>query len=190
MKKTLLPDLRASVARAAVALFMLSVLPSQARTIAGAQVPAVMQTDAGVLELALCGVRDSLWIEHYVTAVYVPRGASVQAINDAERPKAVRLHIVNSQYLPSEIPQKWRVALQSELDPQQMDKVRSAYKSLRTGDVITTLYTPDDGLRMLVNGRPLVTAQGHGVISAILKAWAEKESVTGKLARLNAKHAC
>lgn len=156
----------------------------------GVALPRYLQTPSGLLERTVCGVRDSLWIEHYVAAVYVPRGGSLDAVRDAQQAKAVTLHVIEDRYLPDEIPEKWRPALERSLPKAAMGRVRAAYRGLRDGDVVTILYTPRDGLMLSVNDRLYVQGRGHTVIEAILAAWAEDEPLTTKLRRMTEKHAC
>ena len=43
--------------------------------VAGVELPDEVQVDGLALALASCGVRDTLWVEHYVAAVYLPPDA-------------------------------------------------------------------------------------------------------------------
>jgi hypothetical protein len=163
---------------------------ASAKTFEGVHLPERLQSRSHVLELAACGVRDTLWIEHYVAAVYVQRHESLRALMDEDKPKAVALHVVDDRYLPDEIPSKWRGALESALAPTAMTKVRQAYRGLRNGDVVYVVYTPGQGVVLSVNAEPLVRARGHTVITSILQAWAEDEPMSAKLERLQRKHGC
>jgi hypothetical protein len=172
------------------ALWLLQSASAAAVTRAGVDLPRYLQTERGLLELAVCGVRDTFWIDHYVTAVYVPRGESVLVVRDPQYAKAIRLHVIESRFLPPEIPDKWRRALAGALDGKAMAKVNSAYRSLVDGDVITIVYTPTRGIVFSLNGRTVVRGRGHGVINAVLQEWAEGESVSGKLEKLRDRYAC
>jgi hypothetical protein len=156
----------------------------------GVYLPDRLRLYSHVLELAACGVRDTLWIEHYVTAVYVQRGESLQALRREDQAKAVALHVVEDRYLPDEIPSRWRKALESTLAPTAMANVRQAYRTLRNGDIATVFYTPRRGVVLSVNGEPIVRTAGHAVISSILKAWAADEPLAAKLERLQREHSC
>jgi hypothetical protein len=160
------------------------------KTFEGVYLPERLKLQSHVLELAACGVRDTLWIEHYVTAVYVKRGESLQALRRDDQPKAVALHVVEDRYLPDEIPTKWRAALERALTPTAMANVRQAYRSLRNGDIASVSYAPRRGVVLSVNGEPIVRTADHAVISSILKAWAADEPVVAKLERLQREHGC
>ncbi len=159
-------------------------------TLAGVQLTRTLDAAGLQLELASCGVRDTLWIDHYVAALYLPRGASLQAARDPARAKAVLMVIVESRYLPAGIPEKWRLALDRELALEPMSRVRRAYRNLSDGDVVTILYLPEGGVSMLVNGRSVVFDPGHAVIDSILESWAGADPLSGKLRRLSLRHPC
>lgn len=161
-----------------------------AATIAGAHVPDALDTSAGRLELVSCGVRDTLWVDHYVAGLYVPRGATAQAVRDARQPKAVRIQVLDARWMPANVPEKWRDALRKELEREPMAKVRAAYDRLDDGDVVTFTYVPQRGVRMAVNGRGVMQTPGQEVIQTILQAWAEGDPISGKLHRLRLEHPC
>jgi len=158
--------------------------------------PAALAAEVGCQKLRLvsCGVRDTLWIDHYAAGLYLPKGQSAQSVQDEvqdeKRPKAVQLKIINARYLPEDIPQKWRGALKSEMKHEPMVRVRQAYDRLSDGDVVTFSYLPGKGMTMQVNGRTVTRTPGDAVIDSILKAWAGKDPVTGKLHRLALQFPC
>src|SRR5581483_2326573 len=82
-----------------------------ATTLAGVDLRPSLQSRAGPLALVSCGVRSTLAIDHYVSALYVPRNGSVQALRNPKAAKAVQIHITNDVFLPGEVPSKWRNAL-------------------------------------------------------------------------------
>lgn len=161
-----------------------------AATLADVHLPPTMSVGGRELELVACGVRDTLWIDHYVAGLYVPKGESPRTAKDGRRPKAVRMQVVQSAFLPSSIPERWRRALQSELAQEPMQRVRRAYARLGDGDVVIFGYVPEEGVTMQVNGTLVVRAPGHALIDSILHAWAGKDAISGKLQRLALEHPC
>lgn len=142
------------------------------------------------MQVVTCGVRHTLWIEHYVAGLYVLPGASAQAVRDAKQHKTVRLRMVETRYLPKRIPRKSRRALEGELPGDAMARVNSAYGRLADGDIVSISYAPANGVELRVNDRVLARAPDHGVIDAILAAWAGKEPVPAKLEQLVREHGC
>jgi hypothetical protein len=171
-------------------LLMLAPAAAPAATVAGISIPGYLRTHAGRLELASCGVRRTLWIEHYVAALYLPRGASVQALPDARTPKAVLLHIVDARYLPGEIPGKWAHVLDREIAPRAMTRVRRLYRKLTDGDILTMVYQPRRGTAMRFNGALIARVRGHALVRAILDTWADEEPLADKLHELAVEHRC
>jgi hypothetical protein len=157
-----------------------------------AGVPLETQLNVGGSALALrsCGIRDTLWIEHYVAALYLPPRASVQAMQDADEAKAVRIRILDRRWLPRELPRKWSAALAAGLPEEPLRQVRAAYSALTLGDDVEIAYAPPRGTEMRVNGRLVARAAGHAVIDSLLATWAGPEPVAGKLVRTAARHPC
>ena len=162
-----------------------------AATIAGSQLAGVVDSQDGKpLELVSCGVRHTLWIEHYAAGLYVRSGTQVRSVRDPQEAKAVRLHMIDTRYLPKQIPKKWRTALERELEPDAMARVNRAYSSLSNGDEVTISYAPRGGIELRVNERVLARAPGHGVIDSILSEWAQGDPLEQRLARLARDHPC
>ena len=174
-----------------MAAFTLALVSAAAAaTLAGVQLAPSLELGGRKLELVSCGVRDTLWIDHYAAGLYVPYGSSAHAARDAGAAKAVRLKVIQARYLPERVPEKYREALQRELAREPMVKVRRAYDRLSDGDVVTFTYLPTEGVTMLVNGRQVMQAPGHDAIESILEAWSEKDPISGKLHRLRLEHPC
>jgi hypothetical protein len=163
---------------------------AQPASVGGVEFTRYLHTREGVLELASCGVRNTLWMEHYVAALYVPRGGSARAVQDREQPKAVVMQVVDGRFIPQRIPRKWRRPLGRTLDAATFSRVQRAFRTLSEGDRITVLYTPRSGLSMYLNDRLVAQDEGHTVIDAILDAWKENDTIQGKLDRLQSEHPC
>ena len=159
-------------------------------SLTGIELPARMRSDAGPLELIVCGVRDSLWIEHYVAGLYVSVGASTQAAADTRRAKGVRLHVLESAYLPTDIPDKWRKALKEVIDEEPLARIGAAYRKISTGDVLRIVYDPQSAVTITLNSELVAYVPGHRVVDSILSTWAEHQPVGEKLARLAIEHPC
>ena len=173
------------------AAFWLFVRPSPALRVAGVDVPAHTRLAGQTLELASCGVRDTLWVDHYIAALYLEPGANAQqAMLDAGQAKLVDLRIVGVHRLPDQIPEQWRSALRDELASDALARVRAAYHGLRAGDRVELGYAPGHGVSLSVNARLVAQDAGHGVFAAMLRAWADGDPISGKLHRLLLRHPC
>jgi hypothetical protein len=168
----------------------LTLAAAAAVTLAGVPLETYMKVGGDPVALRSCGIRDTLWIDHFVAALYVPPRGSVQAVQDAGQPKAVRIRILDRRWLPHELPRKWSAALEAGLPEEPLRRVHAAYAALALGDDVEITYAPQRGAEMRVNGRLITHASGHGVIDSLLATWAGRESVTAKLARIAARHPC
>ena len=157
---------------------------------AQSQLPTTVSQAGAVLERDSCGVRDSLWIDHYAAGLYVAPGDPITSVRDPGAPKAVRLEMISMKFVPETIPEKWLAALEGALPAGPLARLRKAYRSLGDGDVMTIGYAPGTGVTVQVNGRQVTAVPQHAVIDAILSAWAGEESVDAKLAKLLTDHPC
>lgn len=139
---------------------------------------------------AACGVRHTLWIEHYAAQLYVPAGASVMAVGDPEQPKMLRMRVLNTFLMPTDIPRKWRDALEPVLDGEAMKRLQVGYGGLQAGDTVVVTYQPQNGIALRINDRTVVSAEGHAAIDALLAAWADDAPVRKKLAGTASRNRC
>jgi hypothetical protein len=179
-----------AIALLAATLYLLATNGVSSAMLGDVRIPDTLQTPAGTLHIRACGVRKTLWIDHYAAALFVPRGASVAALRDRHRAKAVYLRFIETRYLPEEIPSEWRHAVERYLDSRAMERLQRIYRSLAPGDVITIVYTPARGVTVAMNGKSLLRLRGDGLVRSILHTWAGREPLSEKLRELEAKHAC
>ncbi|MEW5726444.1 MAG: chalcone isomerase family protein [Pseudomonadota bacterium] len=158
---------------------------------AGVTLPERLDAGGQQFDLVACGVRDTLWITHYVSAIYVPPGAApVQAVSDPSWAKLVRVVIVNGTWLPDDIPEEYREPLREDLARDPFGLFQRYYQNLAAGDVINALYLPGRGVALSVNGRMVATEPGHDLIEELMKAWSEADPVTKRLHRLIMNNPC
>jgi len=139
---------------------------------------------------AACGVRHTLWIEHYSAQLYLPKGTSIAAVSDPGMPKMLRMRMLNTFLMPPEIPRRWREALRPVLDGEDLKRLQDGYDGLRRGDTVVVTYRPKTGIALSINERTLVTAEGHAAIDALLAAWSQDAPLEKKLAGTAARNRC
>ena len=155
------------------------------------QVPSALRVGNVQLPAASCAARDTLWIHHYVAALYVPTQESpVAALQDPAQPKALQVQILSKTFLPKEMPKKYRAALESELDGPAVGAIREAWHGLSVGDRVIVAYLPGPGVTLQLNDRVIARSQKHEVIDALLKTWAEGEPVPQRVNRVVEEHPC
>ena len=153
--------------------------------------PAVVQHAGTALAAASCGVRQTLWIEHYTAVLYLPRRAAPQEeLIDPLSPKLLEITIVDTRFLPRDIPRKWREPIERHLDAQGRARAQAAYNGLAAGDRLTLAYAADQGVTFKVNGRLVAKSAGHSLVDDILATWADDEPMRTKLRRTMAKNVC
>ncbi len=153
--------------------------------------PPSLRLGNETLAAASCAKRETLWIDHYVAALYVPPGQPAEmSLQDATRAKALEIQLLSRKLMPAELPRKYRRALEATLDPAAMGRVRAAYRLLQNGDVITVTYLPGPGVSLRVNGDLIASAGDHRVIDAVLVAWAGDRPLNPQLRATLAKHPC
>jgi len=165
-------------------------LPASAQSEARAVLPPTLNDRGRNLQLVSCGMRDTLWIDHYAAGLYIPRGADMQTVRDASSSKGVLIRMITTRYLPDQIPAKWLKALEGTAPPASLANLRRAYRSLNDGDLMSIVYEPAKGVTIRVNGRRVSHVSDHEVIDAILQAWAEDRPVSEKLEKLSSEHPC
>jgi hypothetical protein len=161
--------------------------------ICGAAVGASATLKQGGVQLAAasCGVRKTLWLEHYSAILYLPKRAAAQEeLASPAAPKALEMTIIDPRFLPRDIPRKWREPIEKHLDAAAAARATEAYRSLKRGDRLALAYATDQGVTMRINDRLVARSQGHGLVEAILVTWADEEPMREKLRRTMARNAC
>ena len=169
-----------------LALGVLTLMPATA-----VQVPSALRVGNQSLPAASCATRETLWIHHYVAALYVPpRAAPDTALQDPKQPKALHVQILSKSFLPKDLPRKWNHALEAQLDSAAVSAIRTAWQQLSVGDQVTIAYAPGPGVTLQLNDRLIARTPKHDVIDALLHAWAEGEPVPQRVNRVVARHPC
>jgi hypothetical protein len=153
--------------------------------------PASLRLGDQTLAAASCARRETLGLSHYIATLYVRPGDSAPlALLDPNRAKALEIGILSKAFMPPEIPRKYRRALDAELDDDDMDRLREAYRALRPGDLIRIAYVPGAGLNLSVNGQRIIATPEHRVVETLLVTWAGDKPLDQHLRATLAKHPC
>lgn len=154
-------------------------------------VPGALRLRDTRLEAASCGVRSTLWIEHYVAALYLPgRRSAIEELVDPASAKALYVRILNDDHLPARIPREWREPIVRHLSPGDLSRAREAYRGLKPGDELFITYLPGAGVSLLVNDRVMASSSGHALVEAVLNTWTEDEPLAEKLRAVMADNPC
>jgi hypothetical protein len=155
------------------------------------QVPTGMTVGNQPLRAASCASRDTLWIHHYVAALYVPpREAPLVALQDPKKPKALLVQILSRSFLPREMPKKWSATLERELDRAELERIHAAWRGLAIGDRVMVAYAPGRGVTLELNERTVASADEHRLVQALLETWADGQPVANRVNAVVQKHPC
>ena len=148
----------------AAAAFVLSATPT-AHLHAQPRTATVGDT---ALPLASCAMRETLWLDLYQVALYLPDGTSLdpQAILRSQTPKIVRLHVTYDGEVPADIPEAWQERVRAETERELQD----IYSGLTTGDVVLLAHRPDEGATVVVNGNVAKTDRSGRLVADLLGA--------------------
>ena len=167
-------------------LLALTLLPATA-----IQVPGALRVGNQSLPAASCATRDTLWIHHYVAALYVPpKTAPAAALQDPKEPKALHIQVLSRSLLPKDLPVKWRDTLEAHLDLPSFTSVRLAWREVAVGDQVTIAYVPGSGVTLQLNDRVVARSPRHDVVDALLQTWAENEPISERVNRVIARNPC
>lgn len=178
--------------RAAGALLaaQLAALPGAA-SMTMLDMPEALQLGEEKLVPASCGIRSTLWIEHYVSVLYLPgRRPSANELMDPGAAKVLRLKLASTRLIPHDIPRKWREPIARHLSREEYARAGSAYRTLRPGDIVTIAYAPGLGARLHFNERVVARTADHSLIDAILETWAGGDPLPQKLHRVMRRNPC
>jgi hypothetical protein len=153
--------------------------------------PGSLRIGDQTLAAASCARRETLGLSHYTATLYVHAGDSAPlALLDPNRAKAFEIGLLSRAFMPPEIPRKYRRALASVLDDDDMDRLREAYRALSPGDLIRIAYVPGAGLNLSVNGQRIIATPDHRIVESILVTWANGKPLDQHLRATLAKHPC
>ena len=154
---------------------------SQAQTteIEDVQFPNTFTAGSHSVTLNGGGVREKMWIDLYVGALYLPEKSSDAAsIMDANEPQVIRLHIV-STLITSE---KMVEAVEEGFDNStggkkadlrtEIDNFIAAFKDeIKENDIYEIIYTPEKGTEVYKNGSLKGTIAGLKFKKALFGIW-------------------
>lgn len=163
---------------AAAALALSAVIPT-ANLHAQPRTVTVKDT---TLPLASCALRETLWLDLYQVALYLPEGTPLdpQALLRSEIPKIVRLHVTYDGEVPADIPEAWQERVRAETERELQD----IYSGLRTGDVILLAHRPDEGTTVMVNGSVAKTDPSGRLVADFLGALIGDDPTSHNMKRL------
>jgi hypothetical protein len=159
----------------------------------GVRLPDNVQLAGSELALNGAGVRTRVFFKVYVGALYLRQktGSTDAVLTDAGA-KRVAMHMLRDleaeqllsafndglkkNHAPDEL---------ARLDPQvkQLDKIFTAVKAVKKGDVVLLDYLPGAGTRVTVRGEDKGTIPGEDFNRALLRIWLGEQPADAALKR-------
>lgn len=140
-----------------------------------------LRVDDTIMPLVGKGVRTAMWVEVYACYLYLPHAAaSVDEIKAEAMPVAVDVRILVDGSL-AEIPERWRKVFQREVSVEAYARLMQVSREIARYDHVTFVYRPEDGTRVLHNGRAVAYQPGKSLMNALLDQWLGNEPVSRSL---------
>jgi hypothetical protein len=146
--------------------------------------PPATSADGNNLVLNGYGIRELWWLDLYAVGLYLPqRNSNLSQINQPDMPKSIWIKLLYAGPRPKDLPRSLKRELFPVLTPSQEQALEAAYDTLKRGDLIRIVYTPEGGTQMFLNGKHVVTAD-HRVMERLLDRWIGPAPVSKDLRRL------
>ena len=125
------------------------------------------------------GLREKLYIDVYVGALYLPaKTTDARAILGGDGPGSVLMHILYKEISKQKMTDGWIDGLDANLSTDELQAIQprlDAFNKLFTtthkGDVLSITYTPGKGTEVHVNGEWRGAVEGNDFFRALLKIW-------------------
>ena len=162
-------------------LFMLSMMTSQAREVAGISLPEQIVRDADNAELVLngAGIRKKFFFSIYLASLYLQQSTSdIAEVMDVDRPARVQMQILYSKVEKEKFVEGWNDGYSANLDAEKLQAVRdrldqfnSMFETLQEGDLISLDYVPGKGTHVSIKGVEKGVVPGGDFYQALLLVW-------------------
>ncbi|UCH39427.1 MAG: chalcone isomerase family protein [Gammaproteobacteria bacterium] len=136
--------------------------------------------DGQTLVLNGIGLREKLWVDVYVGALYLPnRSSDVAEILSRPGPWRVQLDFVYKEVDRDKLIEAWREGFEKNQNSETLKKLQARIdqfyqyfdSSVVAKEQYAFDYRPDQGVRVSRNGKPLGTIPGEDFKNALLEIW-------------------
>jgi len=162
-------------------LMVLMLIPTNAQTkINGIVMPNVMKVNGKYLKLNGGGVREKLFLDLYVGALYLQEKTSdANKIISNDKPMAIKMRIisgmVNKENMEEAIREGFDKSTKNNIAPikTKIDQLinKGFASAIVKGDMFDLIYVPNVGTKLLKNNKLLVTIKGLDFKKALFGIW-------------------
>ena len=170
---------------------ILTSLPAAAVKISGVEIPDSLTLPNGGPTLVLngVGVREKLFLDIYIGALYLPAKTSdAQAILSGSGPASVMMHFLYKEVSKEKITDAWTDGLTANLTAAEMtalnsrlDKFNTLFRTMREGEVIQINNLPGTGTEVRINGEWRGNVEGDDFFRSLLAIWLGAHPVSNSL---------
>lgn len=170
---------------------ILASLPATAATIRGVEIPDTLTVANGSPALILngAGVREKLFLDIYVGALYLPaKSSDAQAILSSPGPACVAMHFLYKEVGKEKITGAWEdglaanhTAAEMQALQAQLEIFNALFRTMRKGEVIRICYLPGTGTEVQINGERRGNVEGETFFHALLGIWLGTHPVSNDL---------
>ena len=152
---------------------------SEAREIAGIDVPENITIKNKVLVLNGAGIRKKLFIKVYVGALYLTmKRTSVDQILSDPGPKRITMSFLYKEVSAEKLVDGWNEGFKANNSAEELkalqdriNQFNSFFVTVHKGDVIRLDYMPDEGTQVWINNMLKGAVPGEDFSRALLKIW-------------------
>ena len=175
------------------ALALITLLPFSGFTqvsIEGVTLPAVLESGESKLTLNGGGLREKLWFDLYVGGLYlVEKSGDAEKIVDAEKPMAMRLHIISKLITSEKMSEATLEGFEKSLDGNlgalegKINEFINVFKldEIVEGDIFDLHYVPGKGVLTFKNSKLLSTITGLDFKRSLFGIWLSDDPVDDDL---------
>lgn len=166
-------------------LLLLLSLPAAAGQLAGVTLPDSATVGGQSLVLNGIGLREKLWIDVYVGALYLPARTtdSGRAIEE-DVPKRIVMHFIYRQVTKDQLCETYEEGREKLADPEAMkprfDRLCGMLETVKSGEEISLDYVPGTGTTVTVKGANKGTIEGADFMRAIWAVYIGPDPPTAK----------
>ncbi|MEJ2622380.1 MAG: chalcone isomerase family protein, partial [Candidatus Thiodiazotropha sp.] len=152
-----------------------------AKNIAGVSLDESLQRaeDDVTLELNGAGIREKLFFDIYVAALYLQKKSNQPSvILNNEGAARVEMWMLYSEVTQEKFIQGWNEGFKANLSKAQLNRLTDRlsqfngwFETLHEGDVIELDYFPDKGTRVIIKGVEKGVIPGADFFQALLSVW-------------------
>lgn len=165
---------------------------AEARTVEGVELDeSVTARDGTELLLHGAGVRDRLFFDIYVGALYLPStGQSVEAILAGDQPARIEMHFLYKEVEAEKLESAWQEGFSNNNQREVLDTIEAQlenfvrlFPTAVEGDVFVMEYLPGQGTQVIINGETAGAIAGDVFFRALLGVFLGPKPADGDLRR-------